>query len=80
MEYCPINEDLRRYERQQTQQAQEERYLDKLGDSAGSEAIPEEHRTEFISWAMAYRFESDFLPTKKAFYEAVESGDVELWD
>lgn len=80
MDFCPISEDLKRYERQQTQQAQEERYLDKLGDSAESEAIAEEHRTEFIAWAMAYRFESDFLPTKKAFYEAVESGDVELWD
>ena len=80
MDFCPISEDLKRYERQQTQQAQEERYLDKLGDSAESEAIAEEHRTEFISWAMAYRFESDFLPTKKAFYKAVESGDVELWD
>ena len=80
MDFCPISEDLKRYERQQTQQALEERYLDKLGDSAESEAIAEEHRTEFISWAMAYRFESDFLPTKKAFYEAVESGDVELWD
>ena len=80
MEFCAVSEDLKRYERQQTQQAQEERYLDKLGDSAESEAIPEQHRTEFISWAMAYRFESDFLPTKKAFYEAVESGDVELWD
>ena len=80
MDFCPISEDLKRYERQQTQQALEESYLDKLGDSAVSEAIPEEHRTEFISWAMAYRFESDFLPTKKAFYEAVESGEVELWD
>ena len=80
MDFCPISEDLKRYERQQTQQVQEERYLDKLGDSAESEAIAEEHRTEFISWAMAYRFESDFLPTRKAFYEAVESGDVELWD
>ena len=80
MDFCPISEDLRRLARQETAQAQEESYLDKLGDSAESEAIAEEHRTEFISWAMAYRFESDFLPTKKAFYEAVESGDVELWD
>ena len=80
MDFCPISEDLRRYERQQTQQALEESYLDKLGDSAESEAIAEEHRTEFIAWGMAYRFDSDFLPTKKAFYEAVESGDVELWD
>ena len=80
MEFCAVSEDLKRYERQQTQQVQEERYLDKLGDSAESEAVPEQHRTEFISWAMTYRFESDFLPTKKAFYEAVESGEVELWD
>ena len=80
MEYCAVSEDLKRLERQETAQAQEESYLDKLGDSAKSEAITEEHRTEFISWAMAYRFESDFLPTKKAFYKAVESGDVELWD
>lgn len=80
MDFCAISEDLKRYERQQTSQAQEESYLDKLRDSAESEAIPEQHRTEFIAWAMAYRFESDFLPTKKAFYKAVESGDVELWD
>ena len=45
MEFCAVSEDLKRYERQQTQQAQEERYLDKLGDSAESEAIAEEHRT-----------------------------------
>ena len=80
MDFCPISEDLRRLARQETAQALEESYLDKLGDSAESEAITEEHRTEFISWAMAYRFESDFLPTKKAFYEAVESGEVDLWD
>ena len=80
MDFCAISEDLKRYERQQTSQALEESYLDKLGDAAESEAIPEQHRTEFISWAMAYRFESDFLPTKKAFYKAVESGDVELWE
>ena len=80
MDFCPISEDLKRYERQQTKQALEESYLDNLGDSAESEAVPEQHRTEFIAWAMAYRFESDFLPTKKAFYEAVESGEVDLWD
>ncbi len=80
MDFCPISEDLRRLERQETEQALEESYLDKLGDSAESEAIAEEHRTEFISWAMAYRFESDFLPTKKAFYKAVKSGEVELWE
>ena len=80
MEFCQVRRDLDTYERQQTKQALEESYLDKLGDSAESEAVPEQHRTEFISWAMTYRFESDFLPTKKAFYEAVESGEVELWD
>ena len=37
MDFCPISEDLRRLARQETAQAQEESYLDKLGDSAESE-------------------------------------------
>jgi hypothetical protein len=84
MEFCPVRRDLDTYERQQSQQAlkeaQTERDTEEATGYAKAQAIPEKHRTEFISWAMFNRYELMFNPTSEAFYKAVESGEVELWD
>jgi hypothetical protein len=76
---------LRRYEEEQDMAAREEQHKEQLredGESeAESQAIPFEHRSEFLSWFIEQTFNNpDYTPTKKDFYEAVKSGEVILCD
>ena len=76
---------LRRYEEDQDIAAREEQHKEQLredGESeAESQAIPFEHRSEFLSWFIEQTFNNpDYTPTKKDFYEAVKSGEVILCD
>ena len=76
---------LRRHEEEQDMAAREEQHKEQLtaeGESeAESQAIPFEHRSEFLSWFIEQTFNNpDYTPTKKDFYEAVERGEVLLCD